>query len=213
LRGFDTVLLGGAAAPPALLEQARAAGVRVVPTYGMSETGGGCVYAGTALTGVQVEVDDGLVRLAGPTLAAGYRLRPDLTAEAFVGGWFVTGDLGRLRPDGRLEVLGRADDVIVTGGEKVAPAAVEAALAEHPAVAEVAVAGVPDPEWGARVMAAVVLRVGASLTLAQAREHVAARLGRVAAPRELRLLTALARLPSGKVDLLALVDGGGRLSR
>lgn len=213
LRGFDTVLLGGAAAPPALLEQARAAGVWVVPTYGMSETSGGCVYAGTALPGVQVEVGDGLVRLAGPTLAAGYRLRPDLTAEAFVGGWFVTGDLGRLRPDGRLEVLGRADDVIVTGGEKVAPAAVEAALAEHPAVAEVAVAGVPDLEWGARVMAAVVLREGASLTLAQAHEHVAARLGRVAAPRELRLLTALARLPSGKVDLVALVDGGGRVSR
>ena len=104
-------------------------------------------------------------------------------------------------------MLGRADDVVVTGGEKVAPAAVEAALGEHPAVADVAVVGVPDAEWGARVVAAVVLRPGAALDLAQAREHVAARVGRVSAPRELRLLPALPLLPSGKVDRAVLRSG------
>ena len=201
LASYDAVLLGGAAAPAPLLAAARAAGVRVVTTYGMSETSGGCVYDGVPLPGVEVALEDGGVRLGGPVVARGYRLRPDLTAAAFEGGTFLTGDLGAWR-DGRLVVLGRADDVVVTGGDKVAPAAVEGALAEHPAVVEVAVVGVPDEEWGQRLVAVAVLR--APLTLAQAREHVAARLGRVAAPRELREVEALPLLPSGKPDRAAL---------
>ena len=201
LRSYDAVLLGGAAAPPVLLERARDAGVRVVTTYGMSETSGGCVYDGVPLDGVDVAVD-GRIRLRGPVLASGYRLRPDLTATAFQDGWYTTGDVGELAPDGRLVVHGRADDIVVTGGEKVAPAAVEAALGAHPAVVEVAVVGVPDAEWGQRVVAAVVLR--APLTLAQAREHVAARLSRAAAPRVLHVVDALPLLPSGKVDRAAL---------
>lgn len=201
LRSYDAVLLGGAAAPAVLLGRARAAGVRVVTTYGMSETSGGCVYDGVPLDSVDVAVD-GRIRLRGPVLAGGYRLRPELTAVAFEGGWFTTGDVGELAPDGRLVVHGRADDVVVTGGEKVAPAAVEAALAGHPAVVEVAVVGVPDAEWGQRVVAVVVLR--APLTLAQAREHVAARLSRAGAPRALREVDALPLLPSGKVDRAAL---------
>jgi O-succinylbenzoic acid--CoA ligase len=147
--------------------------------------------------------DDDRIRLGGPVLARGYRLRPELTRQAFVAGRFVTGDVGRL-DGGHLTVLGRADDMLVTGGEKVAPGAVEAALAEHPAVAEAAVVGVADPEWGQRVVAVVVLRAGAALTLEEAREQVAARVSRVAAPRELRVLDALPLLPSGKLDRLAL---------
>ncbi len=205
LRSYDAVLVGAAATPPALAQQARDAGVRVVTTYGMSETSGGCVYDGVPLPGVRAQVrDDGRVVLAGPVVARGYRLRPDLTAAAFAGNAFTTGDLGRLEPGGRLTVLGRADDVVVTGGEKVAPGAVEAALGGHPAVADVAVLGLPDPEWGARVVAAVVLRAGARLTLEQARDHVAGRVSRVAAPRELRVLDALPLLPSGKVDRAVL---------
>jgi O-succinylbenzoic acid--CoA ligase len=126
------VLLGGAAAPADLLSRAREVGVRVVTTYGMSETSGGCVYDGVPLAGVDVEAPDGRVRISGPVVALGYRLRPDLTALAFADGAFRTDDLGEVGPDGRLVVLGRADDVIVTGGEKVAPAAVEAVLASHP---------------------------------------------------------------------------------
>lgn len=202
LATFDAVLLGGAAAPPALLAEAAAAGVRVVTTYGMSETSGGCVYDGVPLPGVSVDVAD-RIRLRGPVVARGYRLRPDLTAESFDGDTFTTGDVGRWAGE-RLEVLGRADDVVVTGGEKVAPLAVEAALAEHPAVAEAVVVGVPDEEWGARVVAHVVLRPGATLTLAQARDHVGARLGRVWAPRELVLTAALPYLASGKPDRAVL---------
>lgn len=203
LQEYDAVLLGGAAAPPALLAQARSRGVRVVTTYGMSETSGGCVYDGVPLAGVTVDVTD-RVRLTGPVVARGYRLRPDLTAQAFAGGTFTTGDVGGLDAGGRLVVHGRADDLVVTGGEKVAPAAVEAALAEHPSVAEVVVVGVPDAEWGARVVAVVVLRPGAELSLEQARAHVAGRLPRTAAPRELRVVAELPLLASGKIDRMRL---------
>ena len=105
-----------------------------MPAYGMSETASGCVYAGRPLDGVRVRLagqDErgvGRIELAGPVLAHGYRLAPDLTAAAFADGWFHTGDAGRVT-DGRLDVLGRTDDLINTGGVKVAPAAVEQALA------------------------------------------------------------------------------------
>ena len=201
LRSYDAVLLGGAAAPAGLLAEVRAAGVRLVTTYGMSETSGGCVYDGVPLDGVRAEVRDGRVRLSGPVVARGYRLRPDLTAAAFAGDTFTTDDLGRL-DGGVLRVLGRTDDVVVTGGEKVPPAAVEAALEAHPSVVEAAVHGVPDADWGQRVVAVVVLRGG--LTLAQARDHVAETLPRSWAPRELREVAALPLLASGKVDRAAL---------
>jgi O-succinylbenzoic acid--CoA ligase len=202
LASYDAVLVGGAEAPPALLAQARAAGIRVVTTYGMSETSGGCVYDGKPLAGVTVAAGDRIV-LTGPVVARGYRLRPDLTAEAFDGDSFTTSDIGDLR-DGALIVLGRADDMVITGGEKVAPSSVEAALSEHPAVADVAVVGLPDLEWGARLVAVVVLNTGCALTLEDARTHVGARVSRVAAPRELRLVEALPLLPGGKVDRAAL---------
>ncbi|HEU0102212.1 MAG TPA: o-succinylbenzoate--CoA ligase [Mycobacteriales bacterium] len=202
LATYDALLLGGAAAPPALLQQARRAGIRVVTTYGMSETSGGCVYDGVPLPGVTAHVG-GRISLQGPVVARGYRLRPDLTAASFAGDTFTTGDVGRWDGD-RLVVLGRADDVVVTGGEKVAPAAVEAVLAELLAVAEVVVVGVPDAEWGARVVAHVVLREGATLSLQQVRAHVGAVLGRRSAPRELRLHAALPLLASGKPDRAAL---------
>jgi o-succinylbenzoate---CoA ligase len=205
LRSYTAVLLGGAAPPAGLVATARAAGVSVVVTYGMSETCGGCVYDGVPLDGVGVDLADGdRIRIGGPVLAAGYRLRPELTRLAFAGGRFVTGDVGRLA-GGRLTVLGRADDVLVTGGEKVAPAPVADALAEHPAVAEAAVVGVADPDWGQRVVAVVVLRAGAGLTLAEARRQVAGRVSRAAAPRELRVVDALPLLASGKLDRRALL--------
>ncbi|HEX6469645.1 MAG TPA: AMP-binding protein [Streptosporangiaceae bacterium] len=197
-----TILLGGAAAPPGLIEAARAAGGRVVTTYGMTETCGGCVYDGMPLDGVSVDVGaDGLIRLAGPVLFSGYRLRPDLTAAARRGRWFITGDLGTIDGDGALRVLGRADDVINTGGEKVVAGAVERALATHPAVKDVAVVGRPDPEWGQRVVAVVVpAAAGTGPALDELRAWVRARLPACAAPRELELTDAIPLLPSGKPD-------------
>jgi o-succinylbenzoate---CoA ligase len=203
LRSFDAVLVGGAATDPALLARARGAGVRVVTTYGMTETAGGCVYDGRPLDGVGVRVTDG-VELSGPTLALGYRLDPAATEAAFAGGWFRTRDAGAIDPSGRLTVTGRLDDVVISGGVNVAPAAVEAALREHPEVADAVVFGRPDPTWGQRVVAAVVPAPGARPDLTGLRTWVSARLGSPAAPRQLHVLDALPLLHTGKPDRRAV---------
>jgi O-succinylbenzoic acid--CoA ligase len=146
LTAAATVLLGGAAPGAGLVGAARAAGARVVTTYGMSETCGGCVYDGVPLDDVSVGIGaDGRIRIAGPVLFSGYRLRPNLTAAARDGRWFVTSDLGAFGPSGELLVRGRADDVINTGGEKVVAAEVEAVLGSCAGVREAAVVGQPDP--------------------------------------------------------------------
>ncbi|OLT18413.1 hypothetical protein BJF80_15570 [Serinicoccus sp. CUA-874] len=147
LRQLDAVLVGGAASDPGLLDAARDAGVRVVTTYGMSETCGGCVYDGTPLPGVEVAVDgEGRIRLGGPILADGYPEDPVLTQERFVsdatGRSFVTDDRGAYR-NGRLTVLGRVDDVVVTGGHKVEPRDVETALRALPQVLDASSSGCP----------------------------------------------------------------------
>lgn len=200
LRRFDAVLVGGAAAAKPLVAKAREAGVRVVTTYGMSETAGGCVYDGVPLDGVGVRIVDGVVELAGPVLATGYRLDPAATAAAFVDGWFRTSDLGVLR-DGALEVLGRADFVINTGGVKVSPAAVEAVLTGQPGVAEACVVDLPDAQWG-QVVAAVVVPVDpARPPLADALTGaVRAALGAPAVPKIVRFAGDLPLRGPGKVD-------------
>jgi o-succinylbenzoate---CoA ligase len=206
LSAYDAVLVGGAALPPALHRRALAAGVRLVTTYGMSETCGGCVYDGVPLDGATARVrDDGRVELGGATVFLGYRLRPDLTAEALVDGWHVTQDLGRWDADGRLEVLGRADDVVVSGGVNVPAAMVERVLGDQPAVAAVAVVGRPDAEWGERVVAVVQPRDWADLpTLDDLRDGARDALEPAALPRQLVLLGQLPLLASGKPDKAAV---------
>ena len=207
LRDLDAVLVGGAATDPALLERAHSAGVRVVPTYGMTETCGGCVYAGVPLDGVAVAIDDEQrIRLRGPMLFDGYLDRPDLTAEVVRDGWLLTRDTGRLDDDGLLHVLGRLDDVVVSGGVNVAVSAVERRVCEHPAVREAAVVGVDDPEWGSRVVAVVAAAAngGRMPGLAELRDFVAAELPRTWAPRDLVDVPELPMLTSGKVDVASL---------
>jgi O-succinylbenzoic acid--CoA ligase len=200
LSAFRTILLGGAAAPPDLPAAAVARGVRVFTTYGMSETCGGCVYDGIPLDGVSVGIgDDGRIRLAGPPLFTGYRLRPELTSSVRKGEWFVTQDLGVLA-DGVLRVRGRADDVINTGGEKVVAGEVASVLSRHPAVKDVVVVGRPDPEWGEKVTAVVVPGRRAP-SLEELRSWVRSSLPGYAAPRELELVGTIPLLPSGKPDL------------
>jgi O-succinylbenzoic acid--CoA ligase len=161
------VLLGGAATPGDDVERARAAGVPVVTTYGMTETCGGCVYDGLPLPGAHVRIRDGRVLLGGPMLADGYLDDGPQSFEHDADGrWFVTSDAGEIDPDGRLHILGRVDDVIITGGVKVHPAHVERLL--QPLVGEVVVVGVPDPEWGA-IVTAVVTR---PCSLAEVRDAV-----------------------------------------
>lgn len=206
LTRFDAILLGGAPAPARLLAEAAELGVRVVGTYGMTETAGGCVYDGRPLPGVRVEVDaDQRIRISGPMLASGYRLRPDLTAERFRNGWFRSADFGVIGPDGRLRVLGRIDDVVITGGMKVSAARVAALLLDHPQVGAAVAFGVPDPHWGERLVATVVPRdPNRPPGLDELRDWVRARAEPAMAPRELRVVAALPMLASGKVDVAAI---------
>lgn len=215
LRRFDTVLVGGAAVETSLRRAAAGEGVHVVATYGMSETCGGCVYDGVPLDGVAVTVGrDGRIRIAGPVLFDGYDGQPGETAEVMQAGWFLTSDLGRIDEDGRLQVLGRADDVIVSGGVNVPGGAVARRLREHPGLVAAEVVGLPDPEWGHRVVALVVSRSGADdyLALDDLRNWVSQVHPRAWAPRQLVRVDDIPLLPNGKVDRLALETMAGRIA-
>ncbi len=199
---FDAVLVGGGAIEDDLRRSAQRRGVPVVATYGMSETCGGCVYDGVALDGVEVEIaDSGRIRVAGPVLFDGYHGRADLTATVLQDGWFQTSDLGRIDGEGRLEVLGRVDDVVVSGGVNVPTGAVAARLREHRAVTAAEVVGAPDAEWG-QVVVAVLSATG--LDLEQVRDFVSATHPRAWAPRRLVLVDEVPLLPNGKPDRGAL---------
>ncbi len=189
------ILLGGQA-PPDDLDP------NVVSTYGMTETGSGIAYDGRPLDGVELDIArDGEILVRAPMLLRAYR---DGTVPVDSGGWFATGDMGRI-DGGRLRVEGRRGDLIITGGENVWPAPVEAALAQVAGVAEVAVVGVPDPEWGQRVVAVVVPESDtAPPTLDSLRAVVRDRVAPYAAPRSLHLVRSLPRTGSGKVRRAAL---------
>ena len=262
LARLDAVLIGGAAADAQLLEQAKTAGIRVVTTYGMSETCGGCVYDGQPLPGVSMEVDQatGAIWLSGPMLATGYLGDEERTKRCFVsrpqtqvdqetvgtaetasaagenaeagraeagveastgaGGtdkrWFITSDRGQI-VDGRLQVLGRLDDVIISGGIKVEPGPIEALLALNPLVSECAVVGLPDPTWGQAVTAVVVPasmpglgRLDEGAIVAQIRVYLEQKLSGAQCPKQVLLADALPYKGIGKVDRRALAQSLAR---
>jgi o-succinylbenzoate---CoA ligase len=180
-------VLGGAPVTEALVARARAAGVPMAPTYGLTEATSQVVTFGVPLFCTRVELaEDGEVLVSGPTVAAAEQpLR--------------TGDLGRWEADGTLSIVGRKSELLISGGENVMPAEVEAVLEAHPDVAEAAVLGREDPEWGEAVVALVRRREGATVTEAELREHAAARLARFKVPKAVRWVTVLPRTASGKL--------------
>ncbi len=206
---FQRILLGGAAPSPHLLERAADAGARVVVTYGSTETSGGCVYDGEPLTGVDVRLGpEGRIEISGPVLMRGYRGRPGRSSQVLRDGWFLTQDTGRWDEDGRLEVLGRTDDVIVSGGQNVPGPAVAALLREHPGVADAAVSGRADDEWGEIVVAHVVPTDPSSPPgLDELRRFVAEHSDPHHAPRDLRIVEELPRTDLGKLRQNALDQG------
>ena len=185
---FRAVVVGGAAPPADLPPNA-------VTTYGMTETGSGVVYDGAPLDGVEVRAVEGELQLRAPMLLRAYR---DGRDPKDADGWLATGDAGEVA-DGRVTVHGRVGDVIVTGGEKVWPDPVEAVLRRVPGVAEVAVAGAPDEEWGQRVVAFIEVDADPP-SLAELRDAVKAELPAYAAPKEVVVVTSLPRTALGKVQ-------------
>ncbi|MCU1456578.1 MAG: acyl-CoA synthetase (AMP-forming)/AMP-acid ligase [Actinomycetia bacterium] len=193
---LDVILLGGGPVPADL-----AALPNVHTTYGMTETWGGVVHDHYPLPGVELRVDaDGTVLVRTPTIMRGYRFDADATTRAFgPDSWFRTGDTGALDGDGRLTVLGRRDEMIISGGVNISPFEVEDALRSHPDVLDVIVTGAPDADLGAHVVAYVVPRDPVSPpTLDALRDHGAATLNRMKLPRELVLRDSIPRTPSGK---------------
>jgi O-succinylbenzoic acid--CoA ligase len=193
--GWHTVVLGGSTPPQGLAPN-------VVTTYGLTETGSGVVYDGVPLDGVEVDVrpGDGEIRLRGPMLLRAYRGAGDDLRPLDANGWLATGDAGRTDDAGRLHIDGRLRDLIITGGENVWPAAVEALLRAHPGVRDVAVAGRPDPEWGQRVVAWVIPDPSAPPSLDDLRAVVREQLASFAAPRQLVLVEDFPRTAIGKVQ-------------
>lgn len=212
LASYDAVLVGGAPLDDGLAAAATSAGARIVRTYGSTETCGGCVYDGAPLADVEVRATrHGPVELGGPVVFTGYRLRPDLTATAlrYEGSrrWHVTNDAGTVGSDGLLRVRGRLDDTMLTGGVNVPAWTVVRALTDHPAVRSVEVLGVPDDEWGQRVVAFVVPTDPADPpTLEDLRGYGRPRLRTEALPRQVVVLHAIPLLPSGKPDRQTLVS-------
>ena len=227
---------GGAAMPVEVLRAFEAAfGCVVLEGYGLSETSPVASFnhpgserkpgtIGTPIEGVEMRVIDdngdevprgetGEVAIRGHNVMKGYWRRPDATAAAIVDGWFRTGDIGRVDEDGYFSIVDRKKDLIIRGGYNVYPREIEEVMYEHPAVAEVAVIGLPDPNLGEEVGAAVVLRPGASATAEELREHVKRQVAAYKYPRKVWIVDTLPKNPTGKIvkrEIVPPADLGGR---
>jgi O-succinylbenzoic acid--CoA ligase len=190
---FRRILLGGG--------PVRERGPNIVATYGLTETWGGVVHDGYPLAGVELRVgDNDEILVRAPMVMRGYRMAPEETAGAFTaGGWLRTGDAGAIEEDGRLRVVDRLRDLIITGGVNVSPSEVEAVLATHPGVADVCVAGAADPEWGERVVAHVVPRDPSEPpALEDLRAFAGGQLSAAKLPRQVVIAAAIPRTAGGK---------------
>jgi len=205
LRRCTTILVGGAATKPSLASAAAGLGIVLTPTYGSTETAGGCVFDGRPLPGVIVTSSSagpgeaGVLTIAGPSIARGYRGDPLASAQYFTPGGFVTSDLGFVNADGQVTVVGRADDIVIVNGVNVSPAAVERVIGDLPDVVAAAAGAVPSRSGEPQVFAFVEVRDGAPAVHDAIAGAVARSLGKVAVPA-IRQVPRLPHLPNGKVD-------------
>ena len=224
LTSLRLVICGGAPVPEPLIKLYNGRGIPINQGYGLTETSPTVTFltsefglaklgsAGTTpmLTDVRLVDADGAVVteplargevcVKGPNVMNGYWNKPDATATAIdAEGWFHSGDIGYVDADGFLYIADRVKDMVITGGENVYPAEVESVLYEHPAIAEVAVIGLPDERWGEIVVAVVAPKPGATVTLEDMRAFAGDRLARYKLPTRVELVDELPRTPSGKV--------------
>ncbi|TFD70238.1 o-succinylbenzoate--CoA ligase [Cryobacterium sp. Hb1] len=209
LRRFTAILVGGQAIRPDLIARAAELNVPVVRTYGSSETAGGCIYNGVPIGDTLVRVVDGQLELSGSVLAEGYLGDETRTSERFLVEhgvrWYRTGDLGEIDPiTARVTVLGRADNVIISGGEKVSLDAVEGIVRSCPGFEQAVVIGADDDEWGQVPVIVMPGKTGAVMDLEGVAAFVVPILGRAARPGRIMVVTVIPLLSSGKPDRLAL---------
>jgi O-succinylbenzoic acid--CoA ligase len=193
LKSTKAVLVGGAALSQTLRNQAELAGIKVITTYGMTETCGGCVYDGTALESVEIEIRNGKICIKGPVLASSIPL---------IDGWFETSDLGEFNND-QLVVIGRSDDVIISGGENLSLNAVENSLSLAFPDTQFAAFAVQDPQWGQSLQVAVV----GTISDDQITTHLEKDLGYFAKPKGIHRMSSLPLLGIGKIDRKTLAKG------
>jgi len=193
LKAAKAVLVGGAALSQSLRNQAELAGIKVITTYGMTETCGGCVYDGTALEGVEIKIQNGKICIKGPVLAASITLND---------GWFETNDLGEFEND-QLIVIGRDDDVIISGGENLSLNIVENSLSLRFPDIQFAAFAAEDPQWGQSLQIAVV----GTISDDQIATHLEKDLGVFAKPKGIHHMTSLPLLGIGKIDRKSLAKG------
>jgi O-succinylbenzoic acid--CoA ligase len=203
LKAAQFVLVGGAKLHDDLLFQAINAGISILTTYGMSETSGGCIYEGTPLNGVQARISDtGLIEISGPILASGYLNNDELWNQHYRDGWFTTSDLGEINSDGTVDVLGRADDVFISGGEKVSLSSVSEKLEERYSQNNWCALALTDLKWGQRLVVAVA---GVN---PPSHEEVASLLGatfgNAAKPKQYLIFETFPLIGIGKIDRIAL---------
>jgi len=193
LKSTKAVLVGGAALSASLRNQAESAGIKVITTYGMTESCGGCVYNGIALEGVEIEIQDHKICIKGPVLASSIQLKD---------GWFQTNDLGEFKND-RLNIIGRSDDVIVSGGENLSLNAVENSLTLAFPTVQFAAFAIEDPQWGQSLQLAVV----GDIQDGEIAAHLEKELGAFAKPKGIHRMKSLPLLGIGKVDRKELAKG------
>jgi o-succinylbenzoate---CoA ligase len=203
LKNAKAVLVGGAKLDPQLRLRARELGINVIESYGMTETSGGCIYDGKPLENTYYELsDDNRIKISGSTVASGYLGEEKLWRESFNGKWFLTSDFGSVK-NGLLEVAGRADDVVVSGGENVSLIAIENKIKSVFPDIDVAVFAIPDLEWGSAIHIACV---GKNFDEVEIKKLLEATLGSAAKPKEIHRLDIIPITALGKVDKNALIE-------
>ncbi|HKP40504.1 long-chain fatty acid--CoA ligase [Mycobacterium sp.] len=229
LPSLHSVVVAGAPVPPSLIEQYAKHGIVLQQAWGLTETAPFATHlpaehtltklgsAGIPMPHTEIQIVDpasgvpvgpgvsGEILVRGPNVTPGYWNNPDATAAAFdASGWFRSGDIGYLDADGYLYIVDRLKDMIISGGENIYPAEVERALADLPGLIDIAVVGAADEQWGEIVVAVACFTDGAEPTLDRVREHCATKLARYKLPRQLKLVEAIPRNASGKLDKIAI---------